>query len=74
MSKPTNDKNSNKTTGKITKSGYKSEITQFLEELDETIKPDSPARQAERKKYEEINAKRDNPDYEEKKSKLWKGF
>ncbi|AOE49657.1 CBU_0585 family protein [Kangiella sediminilitoris] len=58
----------------ITKSGYKSEITQFLEELDETIHPDSPARQAEKKKYDEINEKRDNPDYEEKTSKIWKGF
>ncbi|GAA4355798.1 CBU_0585 family protein [Kangiella marina] len=74
MSQQNNDKTSDNDKQKVTKSGYKSEITQFLEELDETIKPDSPARQAERQKYEEINAKRDNPDYEEKQSKLWKGF
>ncbi|PXF62590.1 CBU_0585 family protein [Kangiella spongicola] len=72
MSKDSKDNDNKKQ--KVTKSGYKSEITNFLEELDETINPDSPARQAERKKYEEINAKRDNPDYEEKESKLWKGF
>lgn len=72
MSKDSRDNDNKKQ--KVTKSGYKSEITNFLEELDETIKPDSPARQAERKKYEKINAKRDNPDYEEKESKLWKGF
>ena len=72
MSKDSKDNDNKKQ--KVTNSGYKSEITNFLEELDETIKPDSPARQAERKKYEEINAKRDNPDYEEQESKLWKGF
>jgi hypothetical protein len=74
MSQQNNDKTSDSDKQKVTKSGYKSEITQFLEELDEAIQPDSPARQAEREKYEEINAKRDNPEYEEKKSKLWKGF
>lgn len=74
MIQQNSDKTNNSDKQKVTKSGYKSEITQFLEELDETIQPDSPARQAERQKYEEINAKRDNPDYEEKQSKLWKGF
>ena len=74
MSQQNSDKTNNSDKQKVTKSGYKSEITQFLEELDETIQPDSNARQAERQKYEEINAKRDNPDYEEKQSKLWKGF
>lgn len=53
---------------------HTSEITNFLKELDESIQPDSPARQAEKKKYDDINEKRDNPHYQEKKSKLWKGF
>jgi len=74
MSKHSKDKTSDNNKQKVTKSGYKSEITNFLEELDETIKPDSPARQAESKKYDEINEKRDNPDYKEKTSKLWKEF
>ncbi|MBD3667026.1 MAG: hypothetical protein HUJ16_03645 [Kangiella sp.] len=58
----------------MSKKNYTSEITDFLKELDETIKPDSPSRQAEKAKYDEINEKRDNPDYKDKKSKLWEDF
>ena len=58
----------------MSKRNHTSEITDFLKELDETIKPDSNSRQAEKKKYTEINEKRDNPEYDEKKSKLWEGF
>ncbi len=58
----------------MSKKQHTSEITEFFKELDETIKPDSPSRQAEKQKYTEINEKRDNPDYAEKDSKLWEGF
>ncbi|WP_195758307.1 CBU_0585 family protein [Kangiella sp. HZ709] len=58
----------------MSKSNHTSEITQFLKQLDEEIKPDSKSRQAEKDKYAQINEKRDNPEYDEKKSKLWEGF
>lgn len=58
----------------MSKSNHTSEITEFFKELEESIKPDSSSRQAEKKKYAEINEKRDNPEYEQKKSKLWEGF
>ncbi|WP_018624668.1 CBU_0585 family protein [Kangiella aquimarina] len=58
----------------MSKNNYTSEITDFLKELDEKIKPDSPSRRAEKAKYDEINEKRDNPDYKDRKSKLWEDF
>lgn len=58
----------------MSKGQHTSEITEFFKELDETIKPDSDSRQAEKKKYAAIDEKRDNPEYSEKKSKLWEGF
>lgn len=58
----------------MSKSSHTSEITEFFKELDETLKPDSKSRQAEKKKYAEVDEKRDNPEYEQKKSKLWSGF
>ncbi|NVK23132.1 MAG: hypothetical protein HWD86_11495 [Kangiellaceae bacterium] len=58
----------------MSKKPYTSEITDFLKQLDDEIKPDSPSRQAEKKKYAEIIEKRDNPEYDEKKSKLWEEF
>ncbi|WP_251359840.1 CBU_0585 family protein [Kangiella sp. TOML190] len=58
----------------MSKSNHTSEITEFFKELEETIKPDSKSRQAEKKKYAEIDEKRDNPECQEKTSKLWKGF
>ncbi len=56
------------------KNGHISEITQLFKELDEKIKPNSGSRKAEKQKYADINEKRDNPEYNEKKSKLWEGF
>ncbi len=58
----------------MSKSNHTSEITEFLKKLDEEIKPNSQSRQAEKEKYAQINEKRDNPEYDEKKSKLWEGF
>ncbi|NVJ64996.1 MAG: hypothetical protein HWE16_00790 [Gammaproteobacteria bacterium] len=58
----------------MSKSNHTSEITEFFKELDEKIKPNSESRQAEKQKYAEIIEKRDNPEYVQKKSKLWEGF
>ncbi len=58
----------------MSKGNHISDITEFFKELDENIKPDSDSRQAEKQKYADINEKRDNPEYDEKKSKLWEGF